>query len=93
MRTHVIKMNAGYRGDGERAIDAYEALLLDIVRGDATNFIRFDEVEWAWRVVGPIHKFWSQEREFIATYPAGNWGPEEAKRLFEWDYQDWRDAL
>ena len=33
MRTHVIQMNAGYRGDGERAIDAYEALLLDIVRG------------------------------------------------------------
>ena len=35
----------------------------------------------------------AQEREFIASYPAGSWGPEEAKRLFEWDYQDWRDEL
>jgi hypothetical protein len=74
MRTHVIQMNAGYRGDGERAIDAYEALLLDIVRGDATNFIRFDEVEWAWRVVDPILKAWAQEREFISSYPTGSWG-------------------
>ena len=54
MHTRMVRMNAGYRGDGERAIDAYEALLLDVIRGDATNFIRFDEVEWAWRVVDPI---------------------------------------
>ena len=92
MRTHMIQMNAGYRGDGERSIDAYEALLLDIVRGDATNFIRFDEVEWAWRVVDPILKLWAQERDFIPSYPAGTWGPEEADRLFEWDYQTWRNA-
>jgi len=92
MRTHMIQMNAGYRSDGERSIDAYEALLLDIVRGDATNFIRFDEVEWAWRVVDPILKFWAQERDFIPSYAAGTWGPEEANRLFEWDYQAWRNA-
>jgi len=91
MHTHLVRMNAGYRGDGERAIDAYEALLLDVIRGDATNFIRFDEVEWAWRVIDPILKFWAQEREFIHTYPAGSWGPEEANRLFEWDYQAWRN--
>jgi len=93
MQTHVIQMDAGYRGDGERPIDAYEALLLDIVRGDATNFIRFDEVEWAWRVVDPILKSWAQERDFIVRYPAGTWGPEEANRLFEWDYQAWRNGL
>jgi glucose-6-phosphate 1-dehydrogenase len=93
MHTHMIQMDAGYRGGGERPIDAYEALLLDIVRGDATNFIRFDEVEWAWRVVDPIIKPWAQERDFIASYAAGTWGPEEAKRLFEWDYQAWRDGL
>jgi len=93
MLTHIIQMNASYRGDGERSIDAYEALLLDIVRGDATNFIRFDEVEWAWRVVDPILKGWAQEREFIAGYPAGSWGPVEANRLFEWDYQGWRNEV
>ena len=93
MHTRMVRMNAGYRGDGERAIDAYEALLLDVIRGDPTNFIRFDEVEWAWRVVDPILKFWAQEREFIPTYPAGSWGPTEANRLFEWDYQDWRNEI
>ena len=91
MHTRLVRMNAGYRGDGERAIDAYEALLLDVIRGDQTNFIRFDEVEWAWRVVDPILKFWAQERDFIQTYPAGSWGPPEGNRLFEWEYQDWRN--
>jgi glucose-6-phosphate 1-dehydrogenase len=91
MHTHAVRMNASYRSDGEPQIDAYEALLLDIVRGDATNFIRFDEVEWAWRVVDPVLKYWAQERDYIPTYPAGSWGPPEANRLFEWDYQTWRD--
>jgi glucose-6-phosphate 1-dehydrogenase len=92
LHTRMLRMNAGYRGDGDRRIEAYEALLLDIVRGDQTNFIRFDEVEWAWRVIDPILKFWAQEREFIHTYPAGSSGPSEANRLFEWEYQAWRDA-
>ena len=91
LHTRMVRMNAGYRGDNDRRIEAYEALLLDIVRGDQTNFIRFDEVEWAWRVIDPILKFWAQEREFIHTYPAGSFGPREADRLFEWEYQGWRD--
>ncbi len=44
-----------------------------------TNFIRFDEVEWAWRVVDPILKHWAQERDFIHTYPAGSWGPRRGE--------------
>ncbi|MCC7547151.1 MAG: glucose-6-phosphate dehydrogenase [Burkholderiales bacterium] len=91
LNTRTIRMDASYRGEGLRTVDAYEALLLDIVRGDQTNFIRFDEVEWAWRVVDPILRAWAQEREHIHTYPAGSWGPAESNRLFEWDYQAWRD--
>ena len=93
MRTRMIKMNASYRGDGEQAIEAYEALLLDIINGNQTNFIRFDEVEWAWRVVDPILKYWEQERDSIASYPAGTWGPAESNRLFESDYQSWRNEI
>ncbi|MBC8007128.1 MAG: glucose-6-phosphate dehydrogenase [Prolixibacteraceae bacterium] len=93
MQTRVIQMNAGYRHDLEPQPDAYEALLADIIRGDATNFIRFDEVEWAWRVVDPILKFWAQRRDFVHTYPAGSWGPEEANRLFENADQAWRDQV
>jgi glucose-6-phosphate 1-dehydrogenase len=93
MHTRMIKMNAGFRGGGERPIEAYEALLLEIMRGNPTNFIRFDEVEWAWRVVEPILEYWSQERDRIQSYPAGTWGPDAANRLFEWDYQSWRNAV
>ncbi len=93
MQTHVIQMNAGYRQDSEPLPDAYEALLSDIIRGDATNFIRFDEVEWAWRVVDPILKFWEQEGNYVHTYPAGSWGPAQANRLFEKAGQAWRDGV
>jgi len=93
MHTRMIKMNAGFRGGGERPIEAYEALLLEIMRGNPTNFIRFDEVEWAWRVVEPILEYWQQERDRIPSYPAGTWGPETANRLFEWDYQQWRNNV
>jgi glucose-6-phosphate 1-dehydrogenase len=93
MQTRVIQMNAGYRQDHEPQPDAYEALLTDVIRGDVTNFIRFDEVEWAWRVVDPILRFWEQERDFIHSYAAGGWGPEEANRLFEGEDQMWRDKV
>jgi glucose-6-phosphate 1-dehydrogenase len=93
LHTRMIQMNAGFRGGGERPIEAYEALLLEIMRGNPTNFIRFDEVEWAWRVVEPLLEYWAQERDHIHSYPAGSWGPEAANRLFEWDYQSWRNAV
>jgi glucose-6-phosphate 1-dehydrogenase len=91
LQTRTVRMNAGYRGEGEPVVEAYEALLLDVVRGDPTHFLRFDEVEWAWRVVDPILQAWAQEREPIPTYPAGSWGPAQAERLFEREYQRWRN--
>ena len=93
MQTRVIQMNAGYRQNHEPQPDAYEALLSDIIRGDATHFIRFDEVEWAWRVVDPILKFWEQGRDSVHPYSAGSWGPEEANRLFEKADQAWRNRV
>lgn len=93
MQTRVIRMEAGYRDSHEPAADAYEALLADIIRGDATNFIRFDEVEWAWRVVDPILRSWAANREALPTYPAGSWGPEEARALFAGEDRMWRDQV
>ncbi|MDR3394775.1 MAG: glucose-6-phosphate dehydrogenase [Parasulfuritortus sp.] len=94
METRVVRLNAGYRTDqDELPLDAYEALLLDVIEGDRTLFIRFDEVEWAWRVVDPILKYWAQERDFIHTYPAGTWGPLEANRLFDAEDTEWRNSL
>ncbi len=93
MNTRLLQLHAGFRSMHERVLDAYEALLLDVIEGDRTLFIRFDEVEWAWRVVDPILKYWAQEREFIHAYPAGSWGPQEANRLFDAEDQEWRNSL
>ena len=93
MNTRVISLNASYRKEDEVPLDAYETLLLDVIHGDRTLFIRFDEVEWAWRIVDPIVKSWALERDFIHTYPAGTWGPLEANRLFDDEDQEWRNYL
>jgi glucose-6-phosphate 1-dehydrogenase len=93
MNTRVVRLNAGYRGADEHPLDAYEILLLEVIEGDKSLFIRFDEVEWAWRVVDPILKHWAQERDFIHSYPAGCWGPEESNRLFDAEDTQWRNTV
>ena len=91
IRAQTTRLDASHAG--QDALDAYEALLLDVVAGDHSLFLRYDEVDWAWRVVDPILKVWSIERDFIHAYPAGTWGPTEANRLFERDDQKWRNTL
>lgn len=93
MRTGTTRLDAAYCGLAQRQLDAYEALLLDVIEGDHSLFLRYDEVRWAWQVVDPILKVWSMERDFIHTYPAGSMGPLEANRLFDRDDQLWRDSL
>jgi glucose-6-phosphate 1-dehydrogenase len=93
MDTRVLSLNASFRRDDEAALDAYENLLLDAMVGDRTLFIRFDEVEWAWRVVDPILKYWATERDFIHSYPAGSWGLHESGRLFDSEDHAWRNEL
>lgn len=73
--------------------EAYEALILDVIAGDHTHFLRADEVSWAWQAVEPVIGVWATERDYIHTYPAGSWGPSEASRLFDRDDQDWRNGL
>ncbi len=93
MHAHTVSLDASYRQEFEAQLDAYEALLLDVIEGDHSLFLRYDEVSWAWKVVDPILKTWSMERDFIHSYPAGSWGPGEANRLFEREYQCWRHDL
>ncbi len=93
MRTQTERLDASTCLVAPTQIDAYEALLLDIIAGDQTLFLRYDEVDWAWRVVEPVLQLWSTERDYIQTYPAGSWGPAEANRLFDRDDQDWRNGL
>jgi glucose-6-phosphate 1-dehydrogenase len=70
--------------------EAYETLLLDIIRGDATLFMRADQVEAAWSVVTPILEMWQQAPPTdFPNYPAGTWGPEAAEILIGQDGRSW----
>lgn len=92
MRTQTTTLDASYCGQ-QHELDAYEALLLDVIEGDHSLFLRYDEVRWEWRVVDPVLKVWSMERDFIHTYPAGSWGPDLVNRLFDRDDQAWRNSI
>jgi glucose-6-phosphate 1-dehydrogenase len=64
--------------------EAYERLILDAMRGDATLFTRNDEIEALWGIVDPILEAWAQDTQSeIPTYPAGTPGPKEAEGLLD----------
>lgn len=73
--------------------DAYERLLLDAVRGYPVLFIRRDEVDAAWRWVAPIMEAWSANKVPMATYPAGSWGPEEARAMLASRGDSWHEDI
>jgi len=93
MKTQLATLDASYSGVEEQKLDAYEALLLDVIEGDHSLFLRYDEVHGAWKVVDPILKVWAMERDYIHTYPAGTWGPLSANRLFDREDQIWRNSI
>ncbi len=72
--------------------EAYERLILDILSGDQTLFWRNDGVEVAWSLLTPVLKVWEEKPKacLLMTYPAGSWGPEEAKAILEADGRAWR---
>jgi glucose-6-phosphate 1-dehydrogenase len=90
MVPRMLRVDTDYRRDGEERLDAYATLLLDVIEGDRSLFIRFDEVEAAWRVVLPVLERWDADGEGLAEYPAGSWGPD-TRRLFEKPHQIWRN--
>ncbi len=68
---------------GTEAADGYERLIHDAMVGDATLFIRSDEVQQAWRIVDPYLQAWSEPGGAMHSYPAGTWGPHMADLLVE----------
>ena len=62
--------------------EAYETLLYDVMLGDATLFMRADQVEAAWKILMPILKVWEENPPLkFPNYPAGSWGPASADAL------------
>jgi len=76
---------------GSNTPEAYERLLLDAMRGDATLFTRRDEVEEQWEFVGHVFDAWRTDANAPPPlYPAGSWGPEQADDLIAHGGRRWR---
>jgi glucose-6-phosphate 1-dehydrogenase len=75
---------------GSNTPEAYERLLLDAMRGDATLFTRRDEVEEQWAFMDPVFDVWNEQAVAPPTYAAGSWGPEQADDLLARDGRRWR---
>ncbi|RFB98216.1 glucose-6-phosphate dehydrogenase [Rhizobium leguminosarum bv. trifolii] len=73
--------------------DAYERLLMDVIRSNQTLFMRRDEVEAAWKWVDPILKGWETTGQQVQGYTAGTWGPSQAIALIERDGRTWHDDI
>ncbi len=77
-------------GAEAQAPDAYERLVMDVIRGDQTLFMRGDEAEAAWAWVDPIIQGWENRGDRPARYDQGSSGPEEALMLMHRDGRRWR---
>ncbi|MCB1664415.1 MAG: glucose-6-phosphate dehydrogenase [Pseudomonadales bacterium] len=74
-----------------RVPDAYERLLLDVMRANSTLFMRADEVEAAWEWVDTIAAGWHSVKQRALPYVAGSWGPSESIALIARDGRNWQE--
>jgi glucose-6-phosphate 1-dehydrogenase len=93
LSAHTVGLETIETEDSKHKLDAYEALILDAIIGDRSLFLRADEVDLAWKAVDPIINKWSKEQDFIHTYKAGTWGPEEVTRIFDDPCHQWRNNV
>ena len=84
-----VSLTAAFEGQRRRI--AYERLLLDLLEGDPTLFVRRDEVEAQWQWIDSIIAGWKDAGVKAAPYAAGNWGPSSAIALIERDGASWHE--
>jgi glucose-6-phosphate 1-dehydrogenase len=74
--------------------EAYETLLADVMLGDATLFMRADQVEASWSALDPILQAWADQKPAdFPNYPSGSWGPQAADTLIEKDGRSWLQPI
>ena len=76
-----------------RTPQAYERLLMDVIRGNPTLFMHRDEVEEAWQWLEPIVETWRERNDRPRLYTAGTWGPPESVALIVQDKRVWYEHL
>ncbi|WP_040462126.1 glucose-6-phosphate dehydrogenase [Haloplasma contractile] len=77
---------------GINSPEAYERLLYDVMRGDATLFARWDEVSASWKYVDGIIEAWKNDRPQFPNYKSGTWGPKEALDLLDEEDRKWLEV-
>lgn len=94
MRLRHVPLDMSFAASfSERNPDAYERLIMDVVRGNQTLFMRRDEVEAAWRWIDPILQGWELNGQQVQGYTAGTWGPSSSIALIERDGRTWHETL
>ena len=91
LREVPLKLSLDTEFKGTRRRIAYERLLLDLIEGDQTLFVRRDEIEAQWTWVDAIRAGWDANGMKPKSYPAGSWGPSAAIALTERDGVTWMD--
>jgi glucose-6-phosphate 1-dehydrogenase len=91
-RLRSVDMNFSYaQAFPNTTAGGYDRLLHDVMIGDATLFIRTDEVERAWQIVDPFLEAWSEDGVPLSQYRAGTWGPREADMLLARELRQWHE--
>ncbi len=93
INTRTIQLDAANRLPEDDTVDAYEALLLNLMQGDNSNYLHISEAEAQWRLVDPVVKAWAEDRKPVHQYPAGSRDPEASKVIFEAEDQFWRYSI
>ncbi len=84
------RMDFGYRETFRTAAHLpYERLLVDVMKGDLTLFVREDTIEEMWSIVDPINERWEGRPSEVPVYGSGTWGPAEADVLLEKEGRKW----
>lgn len=92
MRLREVHLNLSFAETfSQRTPEAYERLLMDVIRGNQTLFMRRDELEQAWRWIDPIREAWDQSSVAPQSYTAGTWGPTASIALIERDGRTWHE--
>ncbi len=91
LRLKCAHLNLLYPEEHVRYSNAYERLLMDVVRGQPQLFMRRDEVEAAWKWIDPIREGWREREQLLLPYKAGTPGPEEAMYFIarDGDHRRW----
>jgi glucose-6-phosphate 1-dehydrogenase len=90
MKLHPVELGLDLQSSSDkRRAEAYERLLIDVMKGRLTHFMRRDELEAAWRWVEPILRGWQSLEDKPRLYAAGSWGPAASSALMARESSSW----